>query len=192
MKSRSKAFERAERNFLIHLSLAVAALLLPTGLTAAQETGEPKSMETACKQEVVDLHRFFQEWFRGELPKTDAAFERFAGVMNGSFHIVSPAGRKTAIEPLKKGLHGAHGSWSSASVESPGSKIWIENMHFQKLSDDLGFVTYEEWQIKDGPAKGRLSTAIFERDSQAPNGVRWLHVHETWLPDEDSENPGNR
>ncbi len=144
-------------------------------------------METACRQEVLDLHQFFQDWFRGELPQTDEAFDRFSGVMDDSFHIVSPGGRKTAIEPLRAGLRSAFGSWRPASVESEGSRIWIENTQFQALNEDLSLVTYEEWQKNEGPAKGRLSTAVFRRDPEAPNGVRWLHVHETWLPAESGE-----
>ncbi len=30
-------------------------------------------------------------------------------------------------------------------------------------------------------ATGRISTALFGRDSAAPTGVAWLHLHETWI-----------
>ena len=46
----------------------------------------------------------------------------------------------------------------------------------------MAIVTYEEWQTFEGVEKGRLSTAVFERHPAMPNRVRWLSVHETWLP----------
>lgn len=40
--------------------------------------------------------------------------------------------------------------------------------------------TYEEWQGGEGrAARGRLSTVVFTRDDDAPNGLVWRHVHET-------------
>lgn len=42
--------------------------------------------------------------------------------------------------------------------------------------------TYEEWQrnaIASKPAdNGRIATALFRAREQ----LRWIHVHETWLP----------
>ncbi|MFX0092506.1 MAG: hypothetical protein ACFFBD_12150 [Candidatus Hodarchaeota archaeon] len=43
--------------------------------------------------------------------------------------------------------------------------------------------TYEEWQEIDGQTIARLSTALFRKCFDAPNGVEWLHAHETWLQD---------
>ena len=34
----------------------------------------------------------------------------------------------------------------------------------------------------DGTITGRVSTAVFRERADTPNGLAWLHVHETWLP----------
>jgi len=59
--------------------------------------------------------------------------------------------------------------------------IWIENFDFKELSNDLFLVMYEEWQKIEDKNKGRLSTAIFQKCENKFNGIKWLHVHETWL-----------
>lgn len=55
-------------------------------------------------------------------------------------------------------------------------------MRLRQLSAKHVLVTYEEWQrhalASMPPDNGRLSTALFD----CADGLRWLHVHETWLP----------
>lgn len=133
--------------------------------------------EERCRQEVVDLHQFFQDWFRGELPDTDEAFARFGGVMAEGFEMVSPDGRaidRAAIIDIVRSGRG----------EEPATEIWIENHRHRLTIGGLSLVTYEEWQESVGRKRGRLSSALLQLCEDTPNGVRWLNVHETWLPED--------
>jgi hypothetical protein len=47
--------------------------------------------------------------------------------------------------------------------------------------------TYEEWQVIEGETRGRLSTALFRNREGTPNGIEWVHLHETWMSDSKSE-----
>ena len=135
-------------------------------------------MEEQCRQEVLELHQFFQDWFNGVLEPTDESFARFADVIDEDFVLISPSGRMTGRAPLVERLRGAHGS-----AKESGSRIWIESYRLHRLAGDFAVVTYEEWQEgRDGEAGGRLSTAFFGRREGMPNGVVWLHLHEVWLP----------
>ena len=58
-------------------------------------------------------------------------------------------------------------------------------MRVHPAEDGTFVAAYEEWQTKDGPPKGRSSTAVMRPRAGTPNGLEWLHVEETWLPDED-------
>lgn len=137
-------------------------------------------METRCVAEVHELHQFFEDWFNASLPPTDAAFARFEAVMADRFMIISPNGVRTERSELVERLRAAHGIWRQNS--QPG-RIWIENLQVRHTVGSQAMVVYEEWQEIDGQARGRLSTAIFERREGTPNGVEWLHVHEVWMPD---------
>ena len=128
---------------------------------------------THCIKEVEELHQFFQDWFSGSLPKTDDAFARFADTLNASFSIVGPDGKITQHADLLKGLHAAHNAGAF--------KIWIENAVARQLNADLWMVLYEEWQVRNEEQTVRQSTVLFGRNPKTPNGVEWLHVHETWL-----------
>ena len=43
----------------------------------------------------------------------------------------------------------------------------------------LVLATYEELQDNDSQVNSQLSTVLFQQALTTPNGLRWLHVHET-------------
>lgn len=131
----------------------------------------------ACREEILELHRFFQDWVLGVLPNDDEAFARLTGVLTNGFAIVSPDGRIDRREALVEGIRARHGA-----ERDRGYRIWIENVQLRTTKNQLHIVVYEEWQETEGSVKGRLSTAILIDRKGTPNGVAWMHVHETWLP----------
>ena len=134
-------------------------------------------MEARCKAEVEALHRFFEEWLSGRRPDTDEDWRRFPDVLAEDFHLVSPDGVLLDRQGVLDGLRGAHGGCGD------DLRIWTENAAGRRVAGTVWLVTYEEWQERDGETLGRLSTALFRAAADAPNGVQWLHVHETWLPE---------
>ena len=137
-------------------------------------------MEERCRREVIELHRFFQDWFRGDLEPTDEAFARFESVIAEGFVIIGPSGRITERPALVDGLRRGHGGWRG----DEGSRIWIEDVRLHRVEGEVAVLTYEEWQKVRGEVRGRLSSVLFRAREGTPNGVEWLHVHETWLPEE--------
>lgn len=150
---------------------------------AQPETAQPESLDALCHREVVELHQFFEDWFLAKLDDTDAAFDRFSSAMADSFQIVPPSGFMSDIDRLNVRLRSAHGAWTGPDGNGTGW-IWVSAVNTRPVAghDDLCLVTYEEWQEREGVARGRQSTALMQRDESAPGGVLWLHVHETWLP----------
>ncbi|MFQ5720726.1 MAG: hypothetical protein ACE5IK_14395 [Acidobacteriota bacterium] len=130
-----------------------------------------------CRQEVLDLHRFFDDWFNGRVDGSDEIFQRFSSVLDPAFVIIAPDGRIVERDPLLEAMRQAHGGRAGGAF-----RIWIENESCRAAGTDLWLCTYEEWQASGDESRGRVSTALFAPDSDAPNEVRWLHVHETWLP----------
>ncbi len=164
------------------LTLAAASAHAPpsAGLEEPAVASED-AMQARCEKEVLELHRFFQDWFNGVLEPTDEDFARFRDVMAEGFVIVTPGGSLREREALVSRLRSAHGSWRRDG--QPAGRLWIENVRFHRREGALALVTYEEWQETGDGTRGRLSTALFRPREDAPNGVEWLHVHETWLPD---------
>lgn len=115
--------------------------------------------------EVEELHRFFEQWLGGETED----FARADRVLAPTFTIIGPGGNLRTREELVRGLLEVQGKRPV--------KIEVRNLVERPLGDGFVLATYEEWQ--DG--KGRISTALLRAREDAPNGLEWLHVHETWL-----------
>ncbi len=128
----------------------------------------------ACRNEIDTLHRCFEDWFNGRVPRTSEAFNRIDTALAETFVIVMPQGSKVERAPLLKSLYEAH-------TGRQGIRIWIE--HVRVLEEDQALVVaeYEEWQEEGGETTSRHSTAVFRRNEEKPNGLEWLRVHETWF-----------
>ena len=132
-----------------------------------------------CRTEIVELHRFFTEWFTGVLPDTDATWSAFENTLAPGFVLVTPQGTVFERDALLADLRPMHARHDPAT----GFKIGVRAFEARHVDDRMAIVTYEEWQTLEGVERGRISTAVFERNPAMPNRVRWLAVHETWLPD---------
>ncbi len=64
----------------------------------------------------------------------------------------------------------------------------MANVRTRVERDEHCLVTYEEGQRIDGDWDWRVSSGLFRRAADAPNGVEWVHLHETRLS-EDAEPP---
>jgi len=134
------------------------------------------SLRDRCETEIVDLHRFFERWYRGELELTSEDFARVSDVLTEDFRMINPDGEVVARSELLTGLRRNHGT------RSDDFQIRVENVSYRMVGRTAAAVTYEEWHEEGGRTRGRVSTAILREHSSTPNGVEWLHVHETWLP----------
>ena len=143
---------------------------------AQASAGHPSA--ATCRTEVAELHAFFQDWFRGELPRTRSAFAAFADALGADFEIVSPDGHSSVREELLEALWELHGRESAA-----GLRIRVADVEPHAVAPGIWRCGYEEWHQRGGTARGRRSTALLEEAPDAPRGWLWLHVHETWLPE---------
>lgn len=148
------------------------------------ETPEPGtgSLRDRCEEEVLGLHRFFERWYRGEPDPSGEEFARVSDVLTEDFRMVNPDGALVTRSELLAGLRSVHGTKPGGPQ---GFRIRIERLAYRMLGRGMAAVTYEEWHEAGTRSKGRISTAIFREHDDTPNGVEWVHVHETWLPTDD-------
>ncbi|MFW5921043.1 MAG: hypothetical protein ACOCUS_04330 [Polyangiales bacterium] len=130
-----------------------------------------------CRREVEDLHAFFVEWFNGAVPQSEETFARATSALAGDFELVSPRGARDDRESILREIRGAYGG-----REGQGFSVAIEDFRVKLVQSPLCVVTYVERHRSDEQSAARLSTAIFREREDAPEGVEWVHLHETWLP----------
>jgi hypothetical protein len=125
-----------------------------------------------CQREIEALHDFFVAWYTGET--TD--FERLEGALAPGFEMVSPDGERVSREAIVDAIRERE-----AAYESGAFAIDIRNVELLDRGEDYAVLRYEEWQTTPDGENGRLSTVLFHADTDAPGGLSWVTVHETWL-----------
>jgi hypothetical protein len=133
-----------------------------------------ESLADLAIREVVELHHFFNRWLRapGE-EKLDIA--RLAGVLDPAFRLVAPDGGVRERQPLIDWIAGVRGS------RGADFRIDVADFVLVWQSPEAVLLEYLETQYIDGKTTKRLSTALFCRAPEAPCGVVWRHLQETWL-----------
>ena len=145
----------------------------------------PHAAHEKFKVDVVELHKFFVVWFRGGCEKSEGYFrQRFTSRFAQDFEYVLPGGDLLRLEELTGVLYDAYAS-------SPDFEIKIQDVQTRYAGGstrdgDLAIVRYQELQkgaLNSAENNARISSAVMKLDSDAPNGVVWLHLHETLLPE---------
>ena len=126
---------------------------------------DPEAFET----EVHQLHAFFERWYAGT---ADAAEIQRLDVLSDSFVMIGPDGRTTDGRLVHTAIEQTYGGrWMQVTIRNVS------------VRPEFDFGTYEEWQTEGGVTTGRLSTAVMHPAPDHPNGLEWIHLHETWLPE---------
>lgn len=133
--------------------------------------------------EVEALHAFFEAWFVGQVGDDDASFARLGHSLAEDFTMITPDGAAIGRAQVLEGLRAMHGAHAGGT---PPFRIEIRQARARPLGAHACLVTYEEWQTLEGAGNRRASTAVLARRAKAPDGLSWLHVHETWLPREET------
>ena len=133
-------------------------------------------IQERVRREVGELHEFFVGWFSGALPEN--AFEAgFSLRFSEDLVFIPPAGRLLGLSDLSTSVR-------SGYATNPDFRVRIRAVQVQRELDGFVLATYEEWQrnaLASSPRdNGRLATVLFAVGER----LRWLHIHETWLPPE--------
>lgn len=127
-----------------------------------------------CEREVRELHDFFAEWYAGDY--RDA--ERLDRVLARDFELVAPGGARNDRRAVIEWVEGNRGQYADAD---PPFSIDIESFDPRMAEGNHCLVTYVERQSAPQGETTRRSSALFRRAGGTPNGVEWVHLHETWL-----------
>ena len=123
--------------------------------------------------EIVELHEFFERYYLGDIGADDVG--RLEAALASDFTIVAPGGAESSRAQTIAAIRGGHAHTSRFTISIVDARLLAE-------SPDLLVARYVEHQETADSVTDRLSTVVFSRAPDAPNGLRWRTVHETWLP----------
>ena len=126
-----------------------------------------------AQAEVIKRHDFFVEWFTGRASEDELAISirAFAPDMV----MIEPDSNTIGTEEIVAMITGARGK-RPADFE-----IRVDMITARQISEDIALVVYDEHQVIDGQKSARRSSAVFSADADAPEGVVWRQLQETWI-----------
>ncbi len=128
---------------------------------------------TRAQAEVVNRHRFFVEWFTGRAGEAEleASLRAFAPDMVMIEPDANTIGRDDVVVMI-----------SNARGKRPADfEIRVDLISARLIDSDTVAVVYDEHQVIAGEKSARRSSAVFSADPEAPEGVVWRHLQETWI-----------
>lgn len=128
------------------------------------------------RNEIESLHQFFCGWFNGQLPEEEFD-SQFLSRFSPDLVFIPPAGNLLGLDDLSASVRAGYAS-------NHDFRIQIRNVTVQHEFDGHIIATYEEWQRNALASKptnnGRIASVVFTTGQS----LKWLHIHETWLPEE--------
>jgi hypothetical protein len=132
-------------------------------------------LAAAAGREILQLHAGFVELFTGR----SRDFSRCSKVFAPDMRMVTPEGVRAGRQAIMAAL--------AAARAAPDFRIAISDISCIWESDNSVLLQYVEQQYRDGGTTRRLSTALFGAKAEAPCGVVWRYLHETWMRDTGAE-----
>lgn len=126
-----------------------------------------------AQAEVVNRHKFFVEWFTGRAD--EAEMERSVSAFAPDMLMIEPDANTIGQAEVVAMLRSARGK-RPADFE-----IRVDLIAARQIGNDVALVVYDEHQVIDGEKSARRSSALFTADPDAPEGVVWRQLQETWI-----------
>lgn len=128
-------------------------------------------LATSAAREIVELHVLIVELFTGR----SRDFSRCDLVFSADLEMVTPEGRRVTRSQIME-------AFKKAKARDD-FRITIREIRPIRETGDTVLLQYIEEQYRDGETSRRLSIALFETASDAPCGVAWRYLQETWMND---------
>ena len=122
--------------------------------------------------EIIELHEFFERYYLGALDADDVG--RLEVALAPDFTIIEPGGGEWSRDQTVVAIRNGHAHTSHFRISIADARLLID-------LPGLLVARYVEHQELADTITDRLSTVVFTRTPDAPNGLRWRTVHETWL-----------
>jgi len=122
------------------------------------------------RQEIEELHDFFENYFRG----TESSLERVEEALAPGFSIVGPDADESDRDQTLTALRVGQGRATDLRITTRDHRLILED-------GNTVVAAYVEQHDSPSGQTLRRSTVVFVVDVEGPNGLRWLRVHETWM-----------
>ncbi|CAM6100642.1 unnamed protein product [Calypogeia fissa] len=136
---------------------------------------QPKDETSRVACEIVEYQIYLEKWLRGQVDTSDSGFWRLIHTMDEKSSLVFAHGTEGNAHLTIDGLRSLHGA-------VPQFVIWVDRVRVKKLSEGAWSVIFDKWE-RPTPEElhCKIISSVLVSQAGTPNGLKWVHIHETWL-----------
>mgnify|MGYP002623134657 FL=1 len=121
-------------------------------------------------REVLELHRFLEQWLKGEVPPGDT-IARLENALDEDFQVVHPDGSRAGKREVVDNFRRAYGT------KGASYRLEISGLVTRPLAGHCHLATYREDHLSE-PGRSRISSAVLcNRDDR----TSWIFLQETLI-----------
>lgn len=122
------------------------------------------------QKDIADLHDLFEAYFLG----TTNDLSHVEAVLADDFTFVGPDANTTDRAGTLAALVAGHGHTDSLKIHTVDYQLLF-------TAGDVTVAEYTEVHELPDRTNRRRTTVVFSNAPDAPNGLQWHRVHETWI-----------
>lgn len=122
------------------------------------------------QHEIIEMQGFLEAWYLGR----EQALDRVEEALHPAFSFAGPNGesadRATVLDLIRNG----HGHTAQLRITTSDHQL------LHRTPEVIVAAYVERHELARGDNE-RLCTVVFTVEDDAPNGLRWLRTHESWI-----------
>ncbi|KAL8114794.1 sucrose-phosphatase 1-like isoform X3 [Apium graveolens] len=126
--------------------------------------------------EIVMFYLFYEKWRKAEVEKTEQSLHKLKSLCHSMAIFVHPSGVK---RPLKHSIDDVvmlHGDKKGKPFS-----VWVDQVYSAEIASNTWLVKFYKWELCDEEKYCCLTTVLLSLKTEEPDGLMWLHMHQTWL-----------
>ncbi|KAK3005415.1 hypothetical protein RJ639_016836 [Escallonia herrerae] len=156
--------------------------------------------------DVVKFYLFLERWRRGEIENSEHYLANLKAACCSSGVFVHPSGVERSLHDCINALNGCYGDKQGNQF-----RIWVDQVLPEQIDSNTWLVKFKKWELSDGSIEdnyrltllvpevvaqalqseehhGCMTTVLLSsKDASVAEGLKWVHVHQTWLVGEQSD-----
>ncbi|KAK2995934.1 hypothetical protein RJ640_002159 [Escallonia rubra] len=132
--------------------------------------------------DVVKFYLFLERWRRGETENSEHYLANLKAACCSSGVFVHPSGVERSLHDCINALNGCYGDKQGNQF-----RIWVDQVLPEQIDSNTWLVKFKKWERSGEEQHGCMTTVLLSsKDASVAEGLKWVHVHQTWLVGEQS------
>ncbi|KAJ4720516.1 Sucrose-phosphatase [Melia azedarach] len=126
--------------------------------------------------QVVKFYLFYERWRRAEVEMSEHHIESLRLLFYALGITVHPSGIERSMRQCIDLIEKMYGDKQGKKYQ-----VWVDRVSSAQIGSDAWLVKFDKWESSGDEWQCCLTTVLMSSQATAPDGLKWMHMHQTWL-----------